>query len=45
MAIVYFDPNIARGSDKCGRCLWGRFRYMDEVCTLVLFIASVLDDS
>ena len=38
MAITYFDPKTARGSVDCGKCLRARFRYMGEVCTLVLFI-------
>ena len=37
-AITYFDPKTARGSVDCGKCLRVRFRYMGEVCTLVLFI-------
>ena len=37
MVIAYFDPKVARGSDR-GRCLRARFGYMGEVCTLVLFI-------
>ena len=35
---MHFDPKTARGSVDCGRCLRARFRYMGEVCTLVLFI-------
>ena len=41
MAIAYFDPKIARGSD-CGSYMGARFRYMGEVCTSVLFIEAVL---
>ena len=38
LAITYFDPKTARGSVDCGRCPRVWFRYMGEVCTLVLFI-------
>ena len=37
MAIAYFDPKIARGSD-CGSYMGAQFRYIGEVCTSVLFI-------
>ena len=40
MAIAYFDPKTSRGYVDCGRCLRARFRYMGEVCTLVLFIQN-----